>query len=126
MITILLTLSISVNLYFIITTLKRKRKMTDSIRLTFYEGREKSCIARSNEGKVCLLDVAYCRKNRIYVKFNEVWRCAIKEEKMKYIIVQPISRLLTAEENLSLKVDELKDKYGKKEARATGKPLNLH
>lgn len=86
----------------------------DQLILTFIEGRNGRIIARSNEGKTCLLDFAYCKQNKIYVKFSETWRCAVKEEKEHSIIVQPITRTLTAEENeklLGSKVEELKNKY---------------
>ena len=82
--------------------------------LTFYEGRNGRIIATSKEGKICLLDFAYCKQNKIYVKYGEDWRCAVKEEKEHSIIVQPITRTLTAEENeqiLGSKVEELKNKY---------------
>ena len=88
----------------------------EQIVLTFYEGRNGRIIANSKEGKVCLLDFAYCKQNRIYVKFGEDWRCAIKEEKEHSIIVQPITRTLTAEENEKLfevKKEELKNKFNK-------------
>jgi hypothetical protein len=96
--------------------LKKRNMEQEQIVLTFYEGRNGRIIANSKEGKVCLLDFAYCKQNRIYVKFGEDWRCAIKEEKEHSIIVQPITRTLTAEENEKLfevKKEELKNKFNR-------------
>lgn len=82
--------------------------------LTFMKGRDSRTVARTSEGKICLLDIPYCKENHIYVKENEDWRCAIKEVKQNAIIVQPITRLVTAEENTDImgsKLSELADKY---------------
>lgn len=89
--------------------------------LTFFKGNDGRTIARTNKGKICLLDIPYCRENNVYVKENEDWRCAIKEEKEKCLIVQPITRTLTADENAEIygdKIDMLKNKFaGKGKAR---------
>jgi hypothetical protein len=82
--------------------------------LTFVKGRDSRTVARTNEGKICLLDIPYCKENHIYVKENEDWRCAVKEVKQNAIIVQPITRVVSAEENAEImgnKLSELSDKY---------------
>jgi hypothetical protein len=86
----------------------------EQIILTFFKGRQDRIIAKNHKGKICLLDFAYCRENHIYVKENEDWRCAIKEERANAIFVQPITRTLTAAENEQIygkKLEGLKDKF---------------
>jgi hypothetical protein len=51
----------------------------------------------TTDGKICLLDIPYCKENNVYVREGEDWRCAVKEERENCIIVQPITRTLTAE-----------------------------
>jgi hypothetical protein len=61
------------------------------------------------------LDIPYCKENHIFVNENEDWRCAVKLEKEKCIIIQPITRTVTAEENAEIygdKVKDLKNKFG--------------
>ncbi len=87
----------------------------DQLVLTFQKDeRGNKPIARSNEGKICFLDIAYCKENNIFVKYNESWRCAISKEDNRKIFVQPITRTLTAEENdriLAEKSKQLASKY---------------
>lgn len=86
----------------------------EEITLTFIKGRDGKTIARTAEGKVCLLDIPYCKANNIYVHEFEDWRCAVKIDKEKALIVQPITRVVTSEENHELmgkKIDGLKDKF---------------
>lgn len=126
---IILIISVIINVWFIASKLKHKRKMEDIV-LTFYKGETGKIIARNKEGKICLPDIPYCRKNKIYLQAGEDWRCVITSEKPSVLIVQPVNRVLTAKENeklFEIKAEELKDKYEreKKEVRAAGKPLNL-
>lgn len=111
-----LVLSILLNIYFIgtITFKFLKMEKQEQLILTFLKGRDCRTVARTNEGKICLLDIPYCKENHIYVKEGEDWRCAVKEAKQNALIVQPITRLLTAEENADImggKLSELADKY---------------
>lgn len=113
MIYILIT-SLLINIYFIIKTLKRKKMEQDQLILTFYKGDNNRTIAKTTQGKVCMLDIAYCKENNIYVKWGEDWRCAISKEMEHKIIVQPITRTLTAEQNQQLfdqKATDLKKKF---------------
>jgi hypothetical protein len=83
----------------------------EQITVTFYKGRKGDIIADSKEGKICIPDKNYCKQNRIYLKIDEVWRCCIKEEKENVIIIQPINRLMSAEENQKEQGDKLKRKF---------------
>lgn len=110
--------------------------MTDEqIVLTFYKGNDNRTIARTTTGKICLLDIPYCKQNHIWVNAGEDWRCAITADKEKVLIVQPITKTLTAEENeqiFDIKAKEFKErgfaqrdpkaKHFKKKAPANGKP----
>jgi hypothetical protein len=97
----------------------------EQVVLTFYKGKDNRTIARNQKGKICLLDINYCKENHIYILEDESWRCAIKDEKENCIIVQPITRTATAEDNYNNKLPLLNDKFivKKKEVRATGLPL---
>jgi hypothetical protein len=93
---------------------EKEHDAQEEIILTFYKGRDGKTISRTKEGKICLLDIPYCKENRIYIKENEDWRCAIKQDKEHCIIVQPITRVVTAKENEEIfgeKVDMLKAKF---------------
>ena len=74
----------------------------EQVILTFLKGRDGKTIARNNQGKICLLDIAYCKENKIWVSEGEDWRCAVKIDKKNVMIVQPITRTLTAKENAEL------------------------
>jgi len=117
MITILLILSLLLNVYSVfwyLTYYKNKAMEKQELVLTFLKGRDgRNVVARTQTGKVCLLDIPYCKQNNIYVKENEDWRCAIKEEKTACIIIQPITRTLTAEENNALYGRHLSDLVNK-------------
>jgi hypothetical protein len=98
---------------------KRKPIMEkqEQLTLTFVKGRDGKVIARTNKGKICLLDIPYCKENHIFVNENEDWRCAVKIEKEKVIIIQPITRTVTAQENAEIygeKVKDLQSKFGNK------------
>ena len=128
-ITIILAISVLFNFWHIFSVINLKRKkMTDQqITLTFVKGRDGKVIARTETGKICLLDINYCKQNKIWVNEYEDWRCGIKEEREACIIVQPISRTATAEDNKHLiddKVGQLKDKFNKK-GSPPKKPGNL-
>ncbi|MDD5551323.1 MAG: hypothetical protein PHS34_08690 [Candidatus Omnitrophica bacterium] len=102
--------------------------MTDEqIVLTFYKGRDNRTIARTKTGKICLLDIPYCKENHIWVGSGEDWRCAIKAEKEKVVIVQPITKVLTAEENaqiLDVKVKEFKERgFAERTKKSPGKRI---
>ena len=100
----------------IISNFKKRKKMTDEqLTLTFIKGRDGKVIARDERGKVCLLDIKYCKENKIWVNEYEEWRCGVKEEREKLIMVQPITRLKTDKENKDMylkKAEELKAKFG--------------
>lgn len=89
--------------------------------LAFFKGRDNRVIARTDKGKVCLLDFNYCKEQRIYVNDGEVWRCAVKFEKEKYITVQPITRMMTVDENVQEKTKQLAGKYSGDQKRKPGK-----
>lgn len=94
--------------------------MTDEqVILTFYKGKDGRTIARTTQGKICLLDIPYCKENKIWVNEWEDWKCGIKINKENVLIVQPINRLLTAEENKEL--FEIKAKELQKEGFKTEK-----
>lgn len=97
--------------------MKEEESKDDQVILTFFKGSDNRTIARNNKGKICLLDIQYCKANRIYVQNGEDWRCAIKEERANCIIVQPITRTLTAAENEEIygsKLAGLRKKFGNK------------
>lgn len=129
---ILLLISISLNIYFLVQ-FKKRNKMAKELILTFVKGRDDKVIARTNQGKICLIDIPYCKENHIWINPNEDWNCIIKEERENVIIVQPVTRLVTAEENAEIfdyKVDQLSEKFSskkqaKKEVRS-GDNLKLH
>jgi hypothetical protein len=103
---------------FNIKTRKAKATMEkqEQLTLTFVKGRDGKVIARTQKGKICLLDIPYCKENHIFVNENEDWRCAVKIEKEKVIIIQPITRTVTAQENAEIygeKAKELVSKFGK-------------
>jgi len=88
----------------------------EQLTLTFVKGRDGKIIARTAKGKICLLDIAYCKENHIFVNENEDWRCAVKLEKEKCIIIQPITRTVTAQENQEVfgkKLNDLTNKFGR-------------
>jgi hypothetical protein len=90
------------------------------IQLTFYKGRDNKLIARNKNGKVCLIDFTYCKEHHIWVQDGEAWNCFVKREEEKFMIVQPISRLKTADENKAEEEEmtvKLREKY-KKESPA--------
>jgi hypothetical protein len=119
MITTLLILSTLFNLYFIGTKLYENYKTRimekqEEITLTFLKGRDGKTIARTESGKICLLDIPYCKAQNVYINESETWRCAVKEERENCVIVQPIQRTATAAENeavIANKVDGLRDKF---------------
>lgn len=122
MTTILLILSLILNVYTIIYYIWHKTRKLKAMEtqnemlLTFFKGRDTMVISRTDEGKVCLLDIPYCKKNYIYVKEGQEWRCAVKEEKQSCVVVQPLERIKTAadtEKLMAEKVDQLKEKFGK-------------
>ncbi len=91
-----------------------KQEPGSELILTFFKDNDDRTIARTNTGKICLLDISYCKENKIYVKENEDWRCIVAIEKEKCIIVQPVTRVVTAEENATIYADSigmLKDKF---------------
>ena len=66
--------------------------------LDFFAGRNDKPIARTPEGKVCLLNFERCKRNKVYVHVGEQWRCEVDSEEEKKIIVTPIHMTLDAEE----------------------------
>lgn len=121
MINIILILSIILNVctaIYCIWDKTHKRKAMDKqeeLSLTFFKGRDDMVISRTAAGKVCLLDMPYCKKNYIYVKESQEWRCMVKEEKQSCVVVQPLERLKSAEETekiMAKQVDDLKRKFG--------------
>ncbi len=115
--------SLIIGITFIVKKIFKKRKSSklmekqEQLTLTFVKGRDGKVIARTQKGKICLLDIPYCKENHIFVNENEDWRCAVKIEKEKVIIIQPITRTVTAQENAEIygeKVKDLKDKFGGK------------
>lgn len=111
-------LSIFKNLMNKIKPKPQKLESQEQIVLTFFKGRDSRTISRSQAGKICLLDIPYCKQNNIYVKEYEDWRCAVKVEKEHCIVVQPITRTLTAKENEEImgeSLGKLKTKYNTKE-----------
>jgi hypothetical protein len=121
---IVLIISALINIYFALKTLKRKKMEQDQLILTFYIGNNGRTIANNQNGKICLLDIEYCKKNKIYVKAGEDWRCAISIEKEHVLIVQPITRTLTAQENeqlFEIKKNELSEKYKKGSPGSNGR-----
>lgn len=126
---IILILSLILNVYTISyyiwykTHKNKTMEKQEEVILTFVRGRDKRIVAKTDAGKVCLLDIKYCRENNFFVKENEDWRCSVREEKENCIIVQPIERTATATENLGIfneKMEALKAKFGNKEGRANG------
>jgi hypothetical protein len=87
--------------------------------LSFIKGRDGRIIARDSSGKICLLDIEYCRANKIFVKEYEDWRCVVVIDKGKCLIVQPITRTATAAENEKIRISKLKDKFA---GQAKGSP----
>lgn len=123
---VILTLIIAGIIYGIkkIFNIKRKSinpmEQQEQLTLTFVKGRDGKIIARTAKGKICLLDIAYCKQNHIFVNEGEDWKCAVKLEKEKCIIVQPINRTLTAQENEEIygaKVKDLANKFGRPERK---------
>jgi len=128
MTTILLILSILLNVYFIFRWYKtfktNQMEKQKELVLTFIKGRDGNIIAKTMEGKVCLIDTSYVKENGIIVLENEDWRCSVKEEKKACLIVQPINRITTAAENEAIydkKINELKNKFAKAGSKAGGK-----
>lgn len=113
----LLIISILLNIYLIFRKQLKKDLVEPEIpemSLTFLKGKDERIVARNNDGKVCLFDITYCKENHIYVKENETWRCTMKEEKESCIIVQPITRIMTASDNAEMmgeRLVELQKKY---------------
>jgi hypothetical protein len=86
----------------------------EELTLTFIKGRDGKTIAKTDEGKICLLDIPYCKASHTYVHEFEDWRCAVKEVKDNCLIVQPITLVTTSEENhelMGVKLDDLKSKF---------------
>ena len=67
--------------------------------LDFFPGRNGKPVARTESGKICLLNFAECKKRKVYVHDGEQWRCRVDEEHEKKIIVTPLAMTLDAEEN---------------------------
>src|SRR5574343_1604928 len=97
---VILTLIIAGIVFVIrkIFNIKRKSNIVmeqqEQLTLTFVKVNDGKTIARTNKGKICLLDIPYCKQNHIFVNEGEDWKCAVKIEKEKCIIIQPINRLL--------------------------------
>jgi len=83
--------------------------------LDFVPGNKDVPIAKTFDGKICILDLNYCKKNKVWIKVGETWRCKVVTEEDKKIIVQPLYILFSIEENEMLfksKTEALKEKYG--------------
>lgn len=85
--------------------------------LDFFEGKKGTPIARTPEGKICLLNFNNCKRNRVYVHSGEQWKCEVDIEEEKKLIVTPINMTLDAKESEYFAVEKaklLKDKYPRK------------
>lgn len=69
--------------------------------LTFFRGKMEKVIARTDDGKICFLDIPYCKGNRIWINEGEEWNCGFRDAG-KVLVVQPIVRTKTADENKKL------------------------
>lgn len=119
----IITSLIFLGITFVIKKIFKNRKSNNTMEkqeqltLTFVKGRDGKVIARTQKGKICLLDIPYCKENHVFVNENEDWKCAVKIEKEKVIIIQPITRTVTAQENAEIygeKAKELVSKFGNK------------
>lgn len=67
----------------------------NTIELTFTES-DGSLIARAVSGKICFI------KSHKPVKAGETWECEVIEEKATLYTVNPVKKLLTADQNAQL------------------------
>jgi len=103
--------------YFILFSQDHEGLFQDEYQLAldFIPGNRDVPIAKTFGGKICLLDLDFCKEKKIWIKVGETWRCRVTHEEDKKIIVQPLYILLSIEENdaiMKLKLKALKAKHG--------------
>ena len=79
--------------------MKKLEEKENTLFLDFYAGKHGTPIARTSEGKTCLLNIENCKKKKVYVHVGEQWKCQVDEEKENKVIVTPINMTLDAKEN---------------------------
>ena len=82
--------------------------------LDFFKDKYDIPISRTEEGKICVLNIPECKKSKVYVHEGEQWKCRSNEEQEKKIIVTPLHMTLDAEENgylIAEKAKILGEKY---------------
>lgn len=102
--------------------MKQKTESNENILfLDFFPGRNGKPVARTESGKICLLNFEECKKNKVYVHEGEQWKCRIDEEHEKKIIVTPLAMTLDKEESGYFMVEKIKLLAEKKEWKISNK-----
>lgn len=86
----------------------------------FFTDKENRLISRMENGKIAIIDSEY---NHIQIKNGETWRCAIKSELDKKVIIIPMLMIHSSDYNDIIMAEKISELEGKEWNKPMGKVL---